>query len=268
MKIICVDDEELVLNLIVYMCEQFPFATEVNGFTSAGEALLYHTAYPADVALLDIDMPEINGIELAVELKKTNPGISVIFLTGHSQYAVEAFRIHAQGYLLKPINKEKLLAELEHVESLKAKPFPKVFVRTFGEFDLLVGGTPVRFSRSKAKELLAYLVDKQGAGVSRKDVFAALYEDVVYDRKMQKQLDVIIRSLRDTLAENGVGDIVDIRSGMLRVNPETFSCDFYRLLAGDTQAVSSYCGQYMSAYAWASVTEAFIDRILNKNLSP
>ena len=62
---------------------------------------------------------------------------------------------------------------------------------------------PVSFRLSKAKEILAYLVDRQGVGVTRSEVFATVWEDQPYDRRMQKQLDVYIRSLRDTLREFG-----------------------------------------------------------------
>ena len=62
--------------------------------------------------------------------------------------------------------------------------YPHVFAKTFGEFEFLIDGKPMHFPRSKAKELLAFLIDKQGAGVKRKVAFAVLYEDASYDRKM------------------------------------------------------------------------------------
>ena len=74
---------------------------------------------------------------------------------------------------------------------------------TFGNFELFVDGRPITFKQAKCKELLAYLVDRRGSGVARAEAFAILWEDRLYDRPMQKQLDVIIRSLRDTLKEAG-----------------------------------------------------------------
>jgi len=266
MRIICVDDEELILNLVVYMCEQLPQVDEVKGFSSANKALEYMKNNRADIALLDIDMPEMNGINLAVKLKQLNPDIAVIFLTGYSQYAVEAFKIHANGYLLKPINKERLQEEINYAVSEKRPAkYPHIFAKTFGVFDFFVDGKPVRFSRSKAKELLAFLIDKQGAGVKRAVAFSALYEDELYDRKMQKQFDVIVQSLKATLKDSGVGDVLDIKSGELRVNPDLIECDLYRLLEGDAQAVNSYRGEYMTTYYWASLTEAFIDNSISRD---
>lgn len=259
MRIICVDDEELVLNLVVYLCEQLPDIDEVKGFSDSTDALNWLRDNDADLAILDIDMPRLNGINLAVKIKEIHPDTAIIFLTGYSHYAVDAFKLHANGYLLKPVNKELLASEVEYALSEKSpKKYPHVFARTFGEFDFLVDSNPVRFSRSKSKELLAFLIDRRGAGVKRATAFAALYEDSPYDRKMQKQFDVIIRSLKETLNENNISDLVDIKSGELRVNTEMFECDYYNLLKGDADAVNSFKGEYMNSYPWASITEADI----------
>lgn len=267
MKIICVDDEELVLNLVVNKCNELEEVSEVEGFSNPLNAIKYLKSSEADIAILDIDMPEMNGISLAIRLKEINPDISIIFLTGYSHYAVEAFKIHAQGYLLKPINKEQLKNEISYAVSKKApSKYPHILARTFGDFDLLIDGTPVSFERLKSKELLAFLVDKSGAGVTRAVAFAALYEDALYDRKMQKQFDVIIRSLKKTLKDNGVGDILEIKSGEMRINPDKLDSDLYHLIEGDARAINEYRGEYMSSYYWASITEAALSRQTEKRL--
>lgn len=260
MKIVCVDDEKLVLDLVVRLCRQMPQISEVEGFTGSMEALEYLKNNTADIALLDIDMPDINGIKLAVRIKKMHPDMAIIFLTGYSHYAVEAFKIHANGYILKPIEKERLEDEINHIIApRKDAEYPHIFAKTFGVFDLLVDGKPVHFARSKSKELLAFLIDSQGAGVKRAVAFAALYEDKLYDRKMQKQFDVVVHSLKTTLDENGISDILEMKAGELRINPDLIDCDLYRLLSGDVRAINSYCGEYMTTYYWASFKEAYID---------
>lgn len=102
-----------------------------------------------------------------------------------------------------------------------------------------------------------------GAGVTRRDAFAALWEDRVYDAPMQKQMDVVIRSLRDTLEKYGVGELFELKNRHLRIRPELIDCDFYRFLAGDEGAVNSYFGEYMSQFAWATDTEARLSQLLN-----
>ncbi len=257
MKILCVDDEKLVLDMVVFLCKDLPGVEDVQGFTDSLKALEWLKENRVDLALLDIDMPKLNGIGLAVRIKELMPDTAIIFLTGYSHYAVEAFKLHAQGYLMKPVNFEQLKNEVEYAMSDKEPTaYSRVFAHTFGEFDFLIDGNPVRFSRSKSKELLAFLIDRCGAGVKRAAAFAALYEDTPYDRRMQKQFDVIIRSLKDTLNEYGVGDILEMKSGELRVDTEKFDCDFYNLTKGDARAINDFRGEYMSSYEWASITEA------------
>ena len=265
MKIICVDDEQLILKLVVRMCKQLPQINEAVGFSNPHEALEYLKENDVDIVLLDIEMPKMNGITLAVKIKELCPDISIIFLTGYQQYALDAFRIHASGYIMKPIEKQNLEAEIDYVIHSKEKPkYPHVFAKTFGGFEFFVDGKPMRFERSKAKELLAFLIDRQGAGVKRKEAFAALYEDTPYDRKRQKSFNVIVSSLRDSLNEYGIGDIFEINSGELRINPDLIECDLYRLLSGDVKAINSYRGEYMTSYPWASLSEGFVDKFINK----
>ena len=83
----------------------------------------------------------------------------------------------------------------------------------------------------------------------------------MYDRPMQKQLDVIIRSLRETLEEHHIGWIFELKRGTLRVIPEKISCDAWRFFSGDVDAVNEYQGEYMNTYSWANMREAYLDRI-------
>lgn len=265
MKIICVDDEELVLKLTISMCERLTQSPRVLGFRRAKEALEYFKEQDADLALLDIAMPGMDGLELAARLKELRPELPVIFLTGYSEHALEAFSVHASGYLLKPVEPEKLQKEVDYaLRGMIAKESgdpERIIVQTFGEFEVFVDGVMVDFSRSKAKEVLAYLVDRQGAFVSRELIFETIWSDEAeYDRSMQKYLDVIITSMRKTLEDYGISDLIERARGRIRVRPENFSCDLYQFIAGDIHAVYSYHGEYMRSYPWANMTEAYVDR--------
>ncbi len=261
MRAICVDDEPLVLQLAVSLCGELPQLSEVRGFGSAAEALSFLESHTADLALLDVDMPDMNGIELAMRIKQRHPDTAILFLTGYAQYALDAFAVHASGYLLKPIDREKLASEVAWaLKDRPARAAGHIVAKTFGEFDLFVDGTPVSFPRAKAKELLAYLIDRQGGSVTRPSVFAALWEDEPYDRSRQKYLDVVIRSLRDTLSAVGAGELLVVQKGTLRIRPELLDCDLYRFMGGDVDAINAYRGEYMNAYSWASLSEAWVER--------
>ena len=259
MRAICVDDEPLITEYVVSLCRETPPLTEAAGFTRAGEALCWLKDNDADLAILDIDMPDMSGLTMAAEIKKLRPNTAIIFLTGFSKYAVDAFALHVSGYLLKPVNREKLAAEVAWaLSSRKDTSPPHIQARTFGSFDLLVDGKPIAFRQARCKELLAYLIDRHGGNVTRAEAFAILWEDRLYDRPMQKQLDVIIRSLRDTLTDNGVGQILEVQKGNLRVIPEQISCDAWRFFSGDPDAVNEFRGEYMSSYTWGTFTESFM----------
>lgn len=163
MRIICVDDEELVLQLTLMMCRSLSYVDQAEGFTSPADALAWLDGNEADAALLDIDMPEMSGLALAAKIKEKYPDISVVFTTGYAQFAVDAFALHASGYLMKPLSKERIDEELRYARENRQeiRAFSHLSAVTFGNFDLLIDGKPLSFPRSKSKELMAYLVDRQ-----------------------------------------------------------------------------------------------------------
>ena len=267
MKAICVDDELLAVRRTVRQCEQMSLFDEVKGFTSAREALEDLKVRPADIALLDIDMPETDGITLAAEMKKICPEIAVLFLTAYKQYAYDAFAVHPNGYLLKPVSQEALAREAELAlagRSVAAKhEKPHITVQTFGGFDVFVDGEKMVFKRARAKELLAYLIDRNGRSVKRATAFAALWGDQPYGYSMQKQFDVVIRSLRSTLEEYGISELLKNEHRELWLVTEGLDCDLYRFLRREPEALSAWRGEYMSDYTWASQTEGYLERMYN-----
>ena len=259
MRAICVDDEPLAMEYTLGQCERLPQISEAKGFTDALAALEWLGTHSAELAILDINMPKMDGIELAARIKQRSPQTAILFLTAYREYAFDAWSVRPSGYLLKPVSLEKLAEEVRHACGGQVDPAPAhIRVKTFGEFDVFVDGKPIHFKLAKAREILAYLVDKQGAGVTRKDLFAALWEDRLYDRGMQKQLDVYIRSLRETLRACGAEEILRIDRGVLRVDPERFVCDAYLFFSGDSDMINAYRGEYMNTYSWASMTESIL----------
>lgn len=259
MKAICVDDEPLAVEYTLHQCALLPEIDEAKGFTEAQAALDWLRDHAADIAILDINMPGMDGITLAARIKELYPKTAILFLTAYREYALDAYSVHPDGYLLKPVSQEKLASEVRYV-CINVHPpvHAHIRIKTFGNFDVYVDDKPVSFRLAKSKEILAYLVDKQGSGVTRAELFAAVWEDRLYDRRMQKQLDVYIRSLRETLQEYGAAEIMTMEKGVLRVNPDTFLCDAYRFYSGDSDAINAYRGEYMSSYSWASMTEAIL----------
>ena len=265
MVAICVDDERLIVNQMAKLCGELSQIHRVETFTRGQEALEWLEENTAHVALLDIDLPDINGIQLAAKMKMLHPQLAIIFVTAYPQYAVDAFALHVSGYLLKPVSQEQLAREVDYALSVPAKPsLGPVSVRTFGNFDLLIDGEPVSFGWAKSKEILAYLVDRQGAAVTRPQLFAAVWGDMMYSRSAQKVLDNALRGLRQTLDQVGLRDLLNVRSGKVWVRTDLFDCDLYQFIRGDTRAINSFMGEYMNGYDWADFTESTLSDLARK----
>ena len=252
MNVICVDDESIILKRNISILGKLDQVTSVEGFTRPRDALEHLEKNQVDIIFADINMPDMNGLEMAEIIHQKWPDTALIFLTAYNEFAVEAFKVRATGYLVKPVEKEDFEEEINNVLSkMKPRSNKLAEVRTFGNFELLIDDKLVAFARSKSKEILAYLVCKNGTGVTRRELAAVLWEDAPYDYSKQKQLDVYIRSLIDTLKKNNIEEIVENGNGQLRVRPQLIDCDYYRYLAGDAQAISMYCDEFMDAYSWA-----------------
>jgi two-component SAPR family response regulator len=253
MRILCVDDEPLALKMLEMSVKKARQDAEVLSFMKPKELLEAAQDGGCDIAFLDIHMRGMTGVELAKELKAVNPKMNIIFVTGFSEYTGEAMRLHASGYIMKPVTQKKVEEELADLRfPIVPKKNAKLRVQCFGNFDVFTpGGDHVRFERSKSKEVFAYLVHKQGSSCTTREIFAAIFEDAPYDKKLQNLLQTyifaMIKSLRAVDAEDAV-----VRSyNALAVNPDVLDCDYYRFKELDAGAVNSYQNEYMSQYYWA-----------------
>jgi DNA-binding LytR/AlgR family response regulator len=106
---IAVDDEPLALSLVCKFIDQTPFLNLVGRYSGAVDALKTIHAEKIDLIFLDIQMPDLNGIELARVLDKGADKPRIIFTTAYNQFALEGYKVDALDYLLKPFNYEEFL---------------------------------------------------------------------------------------------------------------------------------------------------------------
>ena len=106
---IAVDDEPLALDLVCKFIEQTPFFNLVGRYPSAVEALKAIHSQKIDLVYLDIQMPDLNGIELARVIGKGPQTPRIIFTTAFAQFGLEGYKVDALDYLLKPFNYEEFL---------------------------------------------------------------------------------------------------------------------------------------------------------------
>ena len=104
----------------------------------------------------------MSGLEVAKQLKLWNPKINIIFVTAYDQYMLSAYKLRISGYLMKPVTKEDIAEELNNLRiPVMAKPENVLVAACFGNFEVFVNGESLSFTRSKTKELLAYLIDRR-----------------------------------------------------------------------------------------------------------
>lgn len=257
MNILIVEDEPILLEGMVEVVRHCEPQAKIQACESAEEALAATMRERIDIAFLDIEMPGSDGICLARELKKRLPQINIIFTTAYPQYTDRAMDMHASGYILKPVTEAKVRHELEDLRHPVTNSGNKLSIQAFGNFEVFYQGRPLMFRYSKTKEMLAYLVDRQGALVSSKEIQAVLWEESDEDKtSYYKQLR---KDLFDTCREVGCDlPVIGVR-GALGIIPENVNCDYYSWLKRLPHEIDIYQGEYMQQYSWAETTHGSLE---------
>jgi two-component system response regulator AlgR len=118
MKILIVDDEPLARKRLARLIEEIGRCDIIGAAVNGKDALLVSSETPPDIVLLDIRMPEMDGLETALHLSKLDNPPAIIFTTAYDSHALQAFETNAVDYLLKPIRKERLQKALENAHRL------------------------------------------------------------------------------------------------------------------------------------------------------
>ena len=246
---IAVDDEALMLGALAKAISASPDITSVTKFSDCDAAIDHIKTNPVDIAFLDINMRGMGGLVLAEKIISHRPDCKIVFCTGYEEYAIPAFKLHASGYLLKPISAKDVQVEIDNIKGIRQREKP-LEVKCFGNFEVYVNGEKLTFKRSKTKELLAYLVDRNGAGVTVAEIGVALWEDDE-EQKNHNYIHQLFYDLRQTLAAAGVGEIFIRNNYLYSIDPEKMDCDYYTYLK---TGKPDFHGEYMTQYSWAEKT--------------
>ena len=252
---IAVDDEVLMLGALVAAIEASPDIEAVTKFSSCEDALEFVKQNSADIAFLDINMRGMGGLALAEKIIGACPDCKIVFCTGHEEYAIPAFKLHAAGYLLKPISAADVQAEINNIKGVRQSQKP-LTVKCFGNFEVYAKGQILSFKRSKTKELLAFLIDRNGAGVTAAEIGVALWENDE-DGKNKNYIHQLFHDLRQTLEVVGADKVFRRNNYLYSVDPDKLECDYYAYLKTGRP---EFCGEYMTQYSWAEKTCGFLSK--------
>ncbi|MDF2613926.1 MAG: response regulator [Clostridia bacterium] len=265
MRTVLVDDEKAPLNYLHGLCKQIPEIEVVETFMNPQFALEYLCKHPVDLVFLDVEMPQISGIDIAKEIQSRGIKTAVVFVTGYEQYALDAFRLDAVSYILKPSEISEVIKAMQKAKRYVVPETQKVFVQTFDHFDVFVNEKPIYFSNTKAKELLAVLIDRQGSIVSMDTIIDLLWPERPYDENVKQLYRKAVNHLNKTLNAYNIHFFVSNR-GSCYVHKAEFICDYYQLLEGNEMFIKRFHGEYMFEYSWGENTLIKIKKYLKKHL--
>ena len=248
MNILLVDDEPLqLLRLEKEVKSALGGEGNIVTYSNPMEAAKANKGKSIDLAFLDIEMPGLNGIQLAKKLKVDNPSINIIFVTAYDQYALDAIKLHASGYITKPVSKAKVEEELRNLRNpVKLNGKKRMQIKCFGNFEVFCDGEPVRFSYKKSKEAFAYLVDREGSAISVNELNAILWEE-----DHPSYLRNLVADIQNTLKKAGLDDVFVKRHNECYIDVTKVDCDAYEYKKDNPEAVRMYRGEYMIQYDWA-----------------
>lgn len=267
---IVVDDESSALKRFERIASADIRLSVKGTFLYAEDALTFVRENPVDLAFLDIEMPEMGGLELAERLMEIDPYIRVIFITAYNQYALDAFRAHAIGYLLKPLDGDEFKEQVDlFCRRHELRPVKKseqlLDVRCLGRFTVYAdaeNASAIRWKTAKAEELFALLIYYQGRVNPRENLIDTLWPEME-PVKSANLFRVTCTYLRMALAEKGFQDILLRELDGYRVNTDLINCDLYRLRLSSRSLVPQkleeldevstlYSGEYLEgkSYDW------------------
>lgn len=207
-KAVLIDDERPALRELEFLLKAYPEISIEGMYTNPSLALEEIKIKQPQVVFLDINMPQIKGIDAASMILEASPDTDIVFVTAFDQYALEAFELHATDYILKPINTERLKKTIERVvkkkTTIREKEERKLEIKCLGSYKVCWRNLePIKWRAEKTKELFAYLLQNNGREIPKEEILDKLWTEDDPDKAI-RQLYNGIYYIRKALEEYGV----------------------------------------------------------------
>ena len=262
MNIIAVDDDRKTLEELKGALSRFVPEADCFFFDSSLSALAKARESEIDVAFIETDMPELNGIDLGRYLKELYPYINLIYISKTEEHAYDAMKIHSSGYIKKPLESGDIKSEMETLRYPEIrKKYKRVFAQTFGNFELFVDGSPVEFKYKRTKEIVALLISNKGAQTTNGEIIASLWEDDGDPDKKLSYLCNLRQDLQNTFSKLKLNGIILKQRGSMAIAKDRIECDLYDWLENKESSKYRYCGEYMKQYSWSEYYHAELDEL-------
>ncbi|WP_461809892.1 response regulator [Faecalimonas sp.] len=249
MKAIIVDDEQIMLRSFMRLSKGISNLNVIAQFESPDEALQFAQENFVELAFLDIKMPSMNGIELAVKLREICPSILIVFISAYDEYIRDSNLIGGDYYIVKPYKRETIVMMMQKMQMLSKGLHKEIYVQMFGRFNVLKNGVPIAL-RGKAKEILALIASRCGKEISNEEIYSVIWEGREYSNVKMKVYYNALRRLKETLEAEGISDLLLSTPRGQMMNTEIVECDYYAWKNNKVQEKHKFEGEFLSEYSW------------------
>lgn len=241
LKAILVDDEIPVLSLLERMVLATNKIEILAKFPNSEQALVEIPLLKPDIVFLDVNMPRLSGVELATLLIDDIPDLSVVFVTAYDQYAIQAFKLNALHYLLKPITSDDITTVIERIESRKPQSkstltHNKNELILFGNMRIKNNNETIDFLTPKILELLALLITNRDKGISKWTIIDALWSESSAE-KSQQNLHTIIYRIKKIFKQYDLDISIKTKGSVYSLELANIFCDIVEYDKSMTQKI-------------------------------
>lgn len=263
MRTIVVDDEPFMLKSFMRNSAGIPELDVVAQFENPEEALAYAQENPIELAVLDIKMPKMSGIELAVKLRERYPELLVVFISAYDEYIRESNTIGGDDYIVKPYKKDTIERMVKKMTLLSGRFRKSIYIQMFGRFNVLKNGVPLQL-HGKTKEILALIACRRGKEISNEEIYSTVWEGREYSSQYLKTYYNALRRLKHVLAQENIADLLLSTPRGQMLNTAMCDCDYFAWLDKKPDSRSRFEGEFLSEYSWG---EYILAGLLNVDYS-
>lgn len=282
LKAVLIDDERPALRGLEVMLKKHDNIEIAGLYSDPLEGIERVGGIKPDVVFLDINMPQLSGLDAVSAILNNSPDTNIVFVTAYDEYAVKAFELDALDYLLKPVDFARLTVTINRMQKKKSestaveKNEANLIIRCFGLFDVYFEGrAPIRWRAEKTKELFAFFLHNAQREISKDEILDALWQND-NPEKAVRQLYNGIYYIRKAMAEYGIDrKLLSIdRFYNLRLGDVDFDISCFNKLYKQkdnriealTQMETMYTGDYFGTlpYDWAIIER---NRLLDTYIS-
>ncbi len=151
MLIFAIDDEPMALLALHNAIAEAVPEVVIMDFHLGGDALaaIQTQDLHPDVFFSDIRMPQMDGLTLASQVRRSSPETKFVFVTAYSEYAFDAIQVRTSGYVMKPVDAEAIRKEMDNIAPVRVSMPNGLWVRCFGTFEVFWNRRPLLFSRKQ-----------------------------------------------------------------------------------------------------------------------